>query len=100
MKRVTMILAALAMVLAASAGTVQAGPVGYDLQVTTGYDFGNPFPGSTFLGGGSPSPDTGFFRVMNLGSTTFTGTIGDTAVSPGGDFSFTSGTLTLAPGAS
>ena len=78
-----------------------AGPIGYNLEVTTGYAFGNPFPSSTFLGGGSPNPDTGFFEITNNGTTTFTGTIGDVANRGfGGSDSFTSGTITLAPGQS
>jgi hypothetical protein len=78
----------------------KANTVGYKFDVTTEYLTSNP-AGATFLGGGTPSPDTGFFVITNSGTTTFSGTIGDLAVSNfAGDLSFTSGALTLAPGQS
>ncbi|MDA9521533.1 hypothetical protein XI06_14525 [Bradyrhizobium sp. CCBAU 11434] len=71
----------------------------YNVDVFTGYGFSNPFGGSTFVGGGTPSPDTGFVEVRNNGSTTFVGTISTTAVSNfGGDLSSTFLGLTLAAG--
>ena len=91
----------LASVLASGLGlavsAAHADTVGYNLQVTTEYLTGNP-AGATFLGGGVPSPDTSYFVITNNGSTTFMGTIGDTAVSPGGDFSFSAPGTTVAPG--
>jgi hypothetical protein len=54
-------------------------------------------PGGT-LNNVSASPDTGFFAIQNNGSTTFTGTLGDVALSNFcGDLSFTSSLLTLVP---
>ncbi|MGX4803391.1 PEP-CTERM sorting domain-containing protein [Bradyrhizobium guangdongense] len=71
----------------------------YNIDIFTGYSSSNPFGGSTFLGGGSPSPDTGFAEVVNNGPTTFTGSVSTTAVSNGaGDLSNTFLGLTLAPG--
>src|SRR5215470_15041265 len=70
---------------------------GYTLDITTFYQFGAP-PG--VLNGIVGNPDTSFFTVTNNGTTSFTRTIGDVAVSnSGGDWSFTY-SLTLAPGAS
>src|SRR5438046_1014232 len=90
----------LAALLFCSSGRAQAGQVGYTLNVTTEYLTGNP-AGSTFLGGGTPSPDTSYFVITNSGTTTFVGTIGDVAIRGfGGSDSFTSGVLTLAPGQS
>src|SRR5579884_1585224 len=78
-----------------------AGTVGYDIQITTGYAFSNPFSGSTFLGGGTPGPDTGFVEITNLGTTTFNGSLGTLAVSNfNGDLSFRVPSYTLAPGQS
>lgn len=72
--------------------------LGYTLDVTTFYQFGVP---SDLTNGISGSPDTGFFRITNNGTTTFTGTIGDTAVAPGPtNYSFASTGLTLIPGQS
>ena len=76
----------------------KAATFGYTLDVTTFYQDGAP---PSVINGITGSPDTGFFTVMNNGTTTFTGTIGDIAHAGNGtDFSFTSSSLTLAPGAS
>jgi len=78
--------------------TVSADPLGYTLDVTTHYQFGNP---AGTLGPYSASPDSGFFTITNNGSTTFTGTIGEVAASNfSGDFSYSLGGLTLSPGGS
>jgi hypothetical protein len=78
---------------------VWAHPVGYSLTVSTAYAVADPFPDridSAFV-----EPGTGYFQVENSGSTLFTGTIGDIAVSAfAGDLSFRSALLTLAPGQS
>lgn len=85
--------------LAAIAGAAHASVVGYDIDITTFYQFGAPGD-LTFSDFGTASPDTGYWRVTNSGSTTFVGTIGQTAVSNfGGDNSY-SHVVTLAPGAS
>lgn len=83
----------------AMAGVTYASPVGYDIDITTFYQFGVP-PDLTFSDFGTASPDTGYWRVTNSGTTTFSGTIGQNAVSAfAGDFSY-SHPVTLAPGAS
>jgi hypothetical protein len=82
------------------AGSACADTLGYQLDITTGYGFGNPFGGSTFLGGGTASPDTGFVEITNNGTTTFQGTLSTTANSPGGNFSSSFAGQTLAPGQS
>ena len=95
--RIRIIAIAAALVLAFALPGM-ASTVGFDIQITTGYGFSDPFP--NFLGGGTPSPDTGFVEFTNSGSTTFMGTLGTVAVSNfGGDVSFSS-VLTLAPGQS
>lgn len=77
--------------------TVTAGPVGYTLDITTHYQFGAPAGAAGFVG----LPDTSFVTITNDGTTTFTGTISDVAMSQGaGDFSQSFGGETLAPGAS
>lgn len=82
----------------ALAGVSQAAIVGYTLDVKTFYQFGGP---GDQVAGNAGSPDTGFFRVTNNGTTTFSGTLGLTAVSgPGTNLSSLSGLLTLAPGQS
>jgi hypothetical protein len=74
-----------------------AAGVGYTLDVTTNY--ASALPGGTFTDKGGPNPDTGYFTIKNNGLTTFTGTIGDIAVSTGtGDYSYSHGGLTLNPG--
>lgn len=89
--------------LALTAGVALAVPAqaAYKLDITTSYGFSYPGPSGTFLGGGSPSPDTGFLSFTNSGPTVFTGTLGYTAVEGGGstDISFSATGLTLAPGA-
>jgi hypothetical protein len=76
--------------------TAASADVGYVFDVTTFYQFGNPSGGA--LNNVSANPDTGFFAIQNNGSTTFTGTLGDLAISNFcGDLSFTSSLLTLAP---
>lgn len=73
--------------------------IGYQFDVTTFYQFGNP-PDLTFADFGAGSPDTGYWRVTNSGTSTFSGTIGQNAVQGFlGDVSY-SHTVTLAPGAS
>lgn len=79
-----------------TAGAAQA-QVGYTLDVTTHYQFGVPAAGT--LNSPSGGPDTGFFQIINNGTSTFVGTISDVALAGNGsDDSFTSGALTLAPG--
>jgi hypothetical protein len=100
MLRVPVRVAILALAMLSVSTMCLAATIGYTLDVETDYCFCIP-GGSLFLGGGAPSPDTGSFSITNNGTTTFTGMIGDVAHSGAGpDFSFTSGALTLAPGAS
>lgn len=74
--------------------------VGYNLQVQAEYVFGAPSPqgvGNPYTGG----PDTGFFQIVNNGTSTFTGSIGDVAAAQNGtNYSFSVGGITLAPGQS
>jgi PEP-CTERM motif len=90
---------ALALCFALS-GAAQATVVGYDIGVTTFYQFGVPAD-LTFSDFGVASPDTGYWRVTNNGTTTFSGTIGQNALAGNGvsDFSY-SHAVALAPGAS
>jgi hypothetical protein len=84
-----------------AAGTAQAGPVGYTLDVSTNYQGGNG-GGTTFFFAdqGSANPDSGWWSITNNGSSTFTGTIGQIAMSQfTGDRSY-SHVLTLNPGES
>jgi hypothetical protein len=91
------VLAVTAALALGSAGSARA-ELGYKIDVTTFYQFGNP---AGTLGPWTASPDSGFFTITNNGSTTFTGTIGEVAVSQfAGDYSYSIGGLTLAPGAS
>lgn len=86
--------------LALTTGLALAVPAqaAYQLDITTSYGFGYGGPPGTFLGGGTPSPDTGFLSFTNSGPTTFTGTLGFTALSGCcGDMS-DSASVTLAPG--
>jgi hypothetical protein len=83
--------AALVMCAGAASATVT-------IDVTTSYDFSYSGPAATFLGGGTPSPDTSFITFTNTSSSAFTGTVGYTAVSNfGGDQSFSTAT-TILPG--
>jgi hypothetical protein len=78
----------------ASVRVASADALGYTLDVTTHYQFGAP-GGSLGYGG---SPDTGFIELTNSGTTTFTGLLGDVALSNfSGDFS-QSVPITLNPG--
>src|SRR5215472_7239534 len=96
--KLRLLLLSLCLVLAFAPAAFASPTFGYDILITTGYDFSNPFGGSTFLGGGSPSPDTSFVQIMNQGTTTFSGSLGTVAVSNfGGDVSFSTA-WTLAPG--
>lgn len=88
--------------LALTTGLALAVPAqaAYQLDITTSYGFSYGGPAGTFLGGGSPSPDTGFLSFTNSGPTAFTGTLGFTALSGCcGDLSFSAAGVTLAPGA-
>jgi hypothetical protein len=79
-----------------SAASAKADPVGYKLDVTTNYQFGNgPVD---FADAGSASPDSGWWSVTNNGSSTFSGTIGQIAVQGGGGDASYSHFVTLAPG--
>jgi hypothetical protein len=70
-----------------------------ELQITTSYSF--TLPAGAHIPFGGPSPDTGFVTFTNNDANTFTGTLSDTAVAGNGsNFNFTSGIITLAPGAS
>jgi hypothetical protein len=93
------ILRFIVILVCASPAIVQAHPVGYSLTVSTAYAVADPFPDridSAFV-----EPGTGYFQIQNSGSTVFTGTIGDIAISAfAGDLSFRSALLTLAPGQS
>lgn len=92
MKRTLVLLFAL---IALSVGTAFA-DASYDIQVKTYYEFGCSDASYGWCG----SPDTGFWTLTNLGSSTFTGTVGQVAVSNfGGDWSGGTPTITLAPGA-
>jgi hypothetical protein len=85
----------LAVFLFGGAERAMAGPVGYTLNVTTQYAAGLP-PG-TLTPFGGPNPDTGFWTITNAGTSTFTGTVGQiTNLGGGGNFNFTTGTITLA----
>ncbi len=92
MRKLNLILAAALAALGVS--TASAAVVGYDLAVTTFYQSATP-PGA-FTDMGGPGPDTGFWSVKNNGTTSFSGTIGQTAVA-GFDFSY-SHVVTLNPG--
>ena len=79
MKNLFLSVAVLGLFLSGSSA-VQAGPVSYDFGGLAFYQFGDPVDlvsGSVY----NASPDTGFVRITNNGSSTFTGTIGFTAMS-------------------
>jgi len=82
---------------AAAACAAPAGAAAYNFTFTTHYDFSAP--GGTFLGGGGPSPDTGFVELTNNGGSALTGAFFTTAVSACcGDMSFNSGDISIASG--
>jgi hypothetical protein len=82
--------------LMAAAGAANAGLL-WQLDVSTNYAFGTPADNNGPFGG---SPDTGFVTFTNTGPSTFTGTLGDTAVPNfDTDKSLSFGGVTLAPGA-
>jgi hypothetical protein len=74
--------------LGAQLASALATPVGYQFDGLAFYQFGDPAdlsPLALYHAG----PDTSYFRITNNGLSTFTGNIGETAVSTaGGDFSF------------
>ena len=82
---------------AATVGATSAGAVAYNFTLTTHYGFSTP--AGTFLGGGGPSPDTGFAEWTNNSGSALTGTFFTTAVSGCcGDMSFNSGNISVASG--
>jgi hypothetical protein len=88
-------------VLSLVAATALAAPAGataaYDFTFTTHY--GTAAPAGTFLGGGTPSPDTGFAERTNNGAAALTGDFFTTAVSACcGDQSFDPGVISIASG--
>ena len=82
-----------------TATTAQAAHVPFDFLGTAFYQFG--VPGDlTFADFGVASPDTSYWRITNDGRSTFSGTIGQVAVSPfAGSFSY-SHVVVLTPGSS
>jgi hypothetical protein len=89
---------AAALALVGSAGVVSSVSAD-EITITTNY--GTTLPAGTLTPFGGPSPDTSWVTFTNTGPSSFTGTFGDTAVSGvGTNFSFTTGTQTLAPGQS
>jgi hypothetical protein len=87
-------LACAALVLCGS-GKVAADSVNYTFNGLAFYQFGGP---NDNVGLYSGSPDTGFVRITNAGSSTFTGTIGFNALSNFvGDVTYTVN-VTLNPG--
>ena len=71
----------------APAATAQADAVGYQFDITTSYQFGDP---ANLVGGGNASPDTGFLTITNNGSSTFTGDLRIFGIAGGGaDVDFT-----------
>lgn len=98
--KTTILMAAMSAAVMTLAGTASAAG-SYSLDVTTSYGFSYAGPSATFLGGGGPSPDTGFVTFTNSGTTTFVGDFGFTALpGSGGDESFNATAITLAPGQS
>ena len=81
----------------ATAATAEGnGTVPYKFTGEAAYIFGNPsdlLPGSP-----GASPDTGYLRITNAGSSTFTGTIGFVALSPCVGDRSSSYSVTLSPG--
>ncbi len=77
----------------------EAAAVGYSITVTTAFAPSDPFLNR--IDQSYVQPVTGYFQVENTGDTTFSGSIGTIAVSSfAGDLSFTSGLISLLPGAS
>jgi hypothetical protein len=69
----------------------------FKFDVSTNYAFALPAGCLTPFGG--PSPDTGFWIVTNTGTSTFAGSVGQTAIAGnGGNFNFTQFGVTLNPG--
>jgi hypothetical protein len=66
------------------------------IEITTTY--GTSAPPGTLVGIYTPSPDTSFLSFTNLGTTTFTGSVSDSAVSSGGTDYSQLFSVTLAPG--
>ena len=90
-------LAALSLAATAALAAPASATVAYNFTLTTHYDFNTP--AGTFLGGGGPSPDTGFAEWTNNGGSALTGSFFTTAVSACcGDMSFNSGDISVAPG--
>ena len=76
----------------------ESATIGYTFTITTAFHAGDPF-GNRLDHAFVEPYGTGYFQVENTGLTTFTGTIGDLAVSAfAGDLSFTSDVVTLVPG--
>src|SRR2546425_541549 len=98
--RLRLILALAAAVLfpMVGAGTTASAsaPVGYEFDGLAFYQFGAP---GDLAGGPGGCPDTGFVRITNNGASTFTGTLGFTAISGFGANDSASYSVTLAPGA-
>ena len=78
----------------------QAGTVGYTIDVTAGYGFSNPFTTTFTVGAYSPNPDTSYVKITNSGSSTFSGTLGDSAHAGNSVDYSQSFAVTLAPGQS
>jgi hypothetical protein len=69
----------------------------FSFDVETHYSF--TLPPGCLQPFGAPSPDTGYWVVRNSGKSTFTGTVGQIAVTPFGvNYDATSPSLTLTPG--
>jgi hypothetical protein len=93
MKNVTLIGMAIG-VLGSVMSTAQAA-IAYTIQFETHYAFGAPSDGVAGQGG---SPDAGFLRFVNTGTTTFSGTFSLTGLAPTQNLNVTFNG-TLAPGA-
>ena len=77
----------------------KAAVVPYAITITTAYALADPFPKR--VDQAWTAPDTGYAQIANTGSSTFSGTVGTTAVSAfAGDLSFSLSGVTLAPGES
>ena len=83
--------------LALLSGSASAAPVGYAISIATAYGLSNPFPNR--IDRAFTEPDTGYLLIGNTGTSTFTGSVGTTAVSVfAGDLSFSATGIVLAPG--